>query len=442
LTDRRIFFPLVGLTGAVTSEFDPAFHLTGGRTFHPGLFELIASNPCVRQYAGFELGARRSIHATDWTVVGHFDEGDTQQCLVLTDAEILMSTYGSTRYTRVTAMLQSPGDYEALRRALEANPTLRLEVRHERESIENDLREVNALLNFAAYFVGSIMAIGATLGAVNSLYSIVDSRRREIATLRAIGFDSAAIVASILFESILLALPGAVLGAALLSAAAVDFEIPADEPPEASLTPTQIAGESFHIQNPVHSDGLMHHYVVESRFGLFTAYGRDALAVRLREVAALATIAKTSDTEVVLKSVSRGIEEDARSVVQVALNPVGTVIGIPKGIAHLFSGYKAEAGEIAAQVRQTSKGGDSHKKEGGRAAQAEHAARQYADRYLGLSAAERHWYAQLRVDPYTNNEVLRRAVKRLARIDAAASFGVRFAPLGVPFAGEVRRALD
>src|SRR5438045_9183470 len=73
----------------------------------------------------------------------------------------------------------------------------------------------------------------------------------------------------------------AMLGAALLSAAAVDFEIPAAEPAEASLTPTQIAGEGFHIQNPVHSDGLMHHYVVESRFGLFTAYGRDALAVQI-----------------------------------------------------------------------------------------------------------------------------------------------------------------
>jgi putative ABC transport system permease protein len=215
LTDRRIFFPLVGITGAFTNEFDPAFHLTEGRTFHPGLFELIASNPCVRQFTGFEIGARRSIRATDWTVVGHFDEGETQQCLVLTDAEILMSTFGSNRYTRVTAMLQSPGDYDALRRALEANPSLRLEVRRERESIENDFKELNALLNFAAYFVGSIMAIGATLGAVNSLYSIVDSRRREIATLRAIGFDSAAIVASILFESILLALPGALLGVLL-----------------------------------------------------------------------------------------------------------------------------------------------------------------------------------------------------------------------------------
>jgi hypothetical protein len=239
-----------------------------------------------------------------------------------------------------------------------------------------------------------------------------------------------------------LAASGAMLVAVLCGATAGEFETPGDEPPEASLTPTQIAGEGFHIQNPVHSDGLMHHYIVESRFGVFPAYGRDALAVRLGEVAALTTIARTSDTEVVLKSVGRGMEEDARSLVQVATNPVGTVIGIPKGIAHLFGGYRAQAGEIAAQVRQTSKGGESHEKDGGRAGQAEHAAKQYADRYLGLSAAERRWYAQLRVDPYTNNEVLRRAVKRLARIDAAASFGMRFAPLGVPFAGEVRRALD
>src|SRR5437879_11899034 len=127
----------------------------------------------------------------------------------------------------------------------------------------------------------------------------------------------------------------AMLGAALLSAAAVDFEIRAAEPAEASLTPTQIAGESFHIQNPVHSDGLMHHYVVESRFGLFTAYGRDALAVRLREVAALTTIATTSGPEVVLKSASRRIEQDARSVVRVALNPVGTVTGLPNGLARM-----------------------------------------------------------------------------------------------------------
>src|SRR5438270_680101 len=324
-TGARVFFPLIGTSPTVTA-MRPAIHFTEGRMFQPGLHELVVSNPCVRTFTGFELGAERDVRGVGWSVVGHFDQGNSMQCEVLADVETLMTIFGRNAFTNVSVELKSPRDFDAFRTALEANPALKLEARRERDQVEGRFKGFKALLNFAAYFVGAIMAVGATLGAV------------------------------------------------LLSAAAVDFEIPADEPPEASLTPTQIAGESFHVQYPVHSDGLMHHYVVESRFGLFTAYGRDALAVRLREVAALATIAKTSDTEVVLKSVSRGIEEDARSVVQVALNPVGTVIGIPKGIAHLFSGYKAEAGEIAAQVRQTSKGGDSHKKEGGRAELLRHAA--------------------------------------------------------------------
>jgi putative ABC transport system permease protein len=81
--------------------------------------------------------------------------------------------------------------------------------------VELWFKQLNALLNFVSYFVGTIMAIGATLGAVNSLYAMVDSRRRELATLRAIGFSPAAIVVSILCESVLLAVPGALLGCAL-----------------------------------------------------------------------------------------------------------------------------------------------------------------------------------------------------------------------------------
>ena len=74
---------------------------------------------------------------------------------------------------------------------------------------------VIGMLNFLTYFVGTIMALAATLGAVNSLYAIVDSRRRELATLRAIGFGNTPVVTSILIESIILAMPGALLGAVL-----------------------------------------------------------------------------------------------------------------------------------------------------------------------------------------------------------------------------------
>jgi putative ABC transport system permease protein len=71
------------------------------------------------------------------------------------------------------------------------------------------------MLNFASYFVGAILAIAATIGAANSMYAVVDSRRRELATLRAIGFNDGPIIVSTLAETILLAIPGALIGAGL-----------------------------------------------------------------------------------------------------------------------------------------------------------------------------------------------------------------------------------
>jgi putative ABC transport system permease protein len=213
-TGVRIFFPLVGTTSN-TAELNPELHLTAGRTFRPGMHELIASNACVRQFTGFEIGDKRSIRAVDWTIVGLFDFGDMHNCVVLTDVETLLTVFGRNSYNRVTAMLESPAAFATVRDALQADPTLHLEVQRERQATEKDFKQLNALLTFVAYFVGSIMAVGATLGAVNSLYAMVDSRRRELATLRAIGFRGLPIVASVICESMLLALPGAVLGGAL-----------------------------------------------------------------------------------------------------------------------------------------------------------------------------------------------------------------------------------
>jgi putative ABC transport system permease protein len=213
-TGVRVFFPLVGTTSN-TAELSPELHLTAGRMFQPGMHELIASNACVRQFTGFELGEKRSIRAIDWPIVGLFDITNMHNCVVFTDVETVLTTFGRNSYNQVTAMLETPAAFAKLRDALQADPTLHLEVQHERESRESDFKQLNALLNFIAYFVGSIMAIGATLGAVNSLYAIVDSRRRELATLRAIGFRGLPILASVICESMLLALPGAVLGGAL-----------------------------------------------------------------------------------------------------------------------------------------------------------------------------------------------------------------------------------
>ena len=214
LTGTRTFFPLMGTTANLI-QYRPEIRLTGGRQFQPGLHELIASNPCRRLFTGFEIGDRRSIRGIDWGIVGHFDEGQTLQCVVYTDVDVLMSTFNRNTYNQVSVMLRSPADFDTFRDALQANPTLHLEAQRERDAVAQDFKQLKGILNFASYFVGTIMAIGATLGAVNSLYAIVDARRRELGTLRAIGFGSGAVVASILCESLLFSLPGALLGGAL-----------------------------------------------------------------------------------------------------------------------------------------------------------------------------------------------------------------------------------
>lgn len=211
-TGRRVFFPLFGTSDTKLQE--PA-HLTDGRMFRPGLHELVVTNACVLQFDGFELGAKREVRGIDWTIVGHFDRGQNLQCLVLTDSETLMTAFGRNGFNQINVRLKSPSDFESFRRALETNPSVKLEAKRARDAVEEQFKQFNGLLNFVSYFIGTITALGATFGAVNSLYSIVDSRRREIATLRAIGFGGAAVVAATIVESVVLALPGAFLGAAL-----------------------------------------------------------------------------------------------------------------------------------------------------------------------------------------------------------------------------------
>jgi putative ABC transport system permease protein len=213
-TGARIYFPVTGVTPTVT-QYSPEMHFTGGRMFRPGLHELIAGNSCARQFAGFELGDSRLIHGVAWTVVGHFDQGEAQQCMVYGDVDSIMSAFKSNTYTSVAVMLQSAADFGAFRDAVAANPALHLDALHESAVVEDEFKQLNAILYFVAYFVGSIMALGATLGAVNSLYALVDSRRRELATVRAIGFGPGPIVVSVLVESLLLAIPGALLGSGL-----------------------------------------------------------------------------------------------------------------------------------------------------------------------------------------------------------------------------------
>jgi putative ABC transport system permease protein len=204
-------FPLIGMTPGFP-EYQPELHITAGRWYNSGLRELIASNKCVRQYTDFDVGARRHMRGGDWLVVGNFELASTV-CLVFADGDTILSAFGRNSYNQANVMLQSPEAFADLSNAVKANPSLHLKVQHEAEIFEHNMQQLNGILNFVSYFVGAIMALAATIGAANSLYAIVDGRRRELAILRAVGFNSAPIIAAVVTESVLLALPGALIGA-------------------------------------------------------------------------------------------------------------------------------------------------------------------------------------------------------------------------------------
>lgn len=230
----------------------------------------------------------------------------------------------------------------------------------------------------------------------------------------------------------------------LLGAADEDFETVPDRAPAQLLPPAMVAGADFHVLDPVHGDGLMHRFVVDSRFGTFDAYGRAALAVRIHEVAALTELAKTSDVQIASGSVVQGVESQVKVATGVVTHPVQTVTGIPKGIAHLFGGYKARGQELSASARRSVEPGTAGTGTAqGAAEKGEKAAKSYAEHYLGVTAAERDYYRKLGVDPYTDNKVLRDAIRRDARIAAGAGFGMKFVGVpGIAGIGIAQRAVD
>ena len=208
-------FPLTG-AGAGLTDYAPELHLTAGRMFRSGLRELIASTDCAHQYQNFSVGDKPLIQGVEWLVVGNFELGRTTgSCFVYADLDTVLSAFKRSSYNEVDVMMLSPTAFDELANAIKDNPLLPVKIEHEAELAAAGVRQINGILNFVSYFVGVILAVAATIGAANSLYALVDGRRRDLATLRAIGFSGAPVMAATLSEAMLLSVPGALIGAAL-----------------------------------------------------------------------------------------------------------------------------------------------------------------------------------------------------------------------------------
>ncbi|GLQ87923.1 ABC transporter permease [Dyella flagellata] len=194
----------------------PEIHITEGRMFTPGMRELIAGRTIQKQFPGLKVGNRVTIGNGEWQIVGAFDSGgDSHESEVLGDVESVLDALRRKSFTSVTVMLESPGALGAFKSALMSDPTLSVEVVRESDYYAQLSGNLSHLLIVVGLLVGVIMSIGAIFGALNTMYTTVSSRRVEVATLRAMGFDSTNVIISFAVEGIILALFGGLLGALL-----------------------------------------------------------------------------------------------------------------------------------------------------------------------------------------------------------------------------------
>jgi putative ABC transport system permease protein len=194
----------------------PEIKLISGRMFTPGKHELIVGKWALAQYEGMDVGNRVPLVDGDWTITGSFESnGEKFESALLADSETVLAALRGKSFHSITVLLDRQDAFERVREALITNPALTVDVRRETEFFATQTRDLNRFLTSVACIVGAIMGLGATFGALNTMYSTVSARSIEIATLRAIGFGGGSVVASILAEALVLAFSGAVIGAGI-----------------------------------------------------------------------------------------------------------------------------------------------------------------------------------------------------------------------------------
>jgi putative ABC transport system permease protein len=200
--------------GPEASTVRPEIKLISGRMFQSARHELIVGKSALAQFEGLEVGGQVPLPEGDWTITGSFESnGDEHESELMADSETVLSAMRANTFHSVTVMLKRPEALEQFQAAIAANPTLAVDVTRETQFLAAQSKYLNTFLTMIAYVVGGIMGLGATFGALNTMYTVVSARAMEIATLRAIGFSGAAVVASVLIESLVLAVSGAAIGA-------------------------------------------------------------------------------------------------------------------------------------------------------------------------------------------------------------------------------------
>ena len=222
-TDANV--PLRGVQKAAL-DIRTGFKMVEGRPFELGRNEVIVGLGAARAFEGLDVGKKIRVGPNDWEVVGLFTGGGgSTESEVWTDAAVLQPAYnrGDT-FQSVFAKLASPDSFTEFKDALTTNPQLKVKPQLQGEYLSSKSVVLTNIIRGIGVLITTLMALGALFGALNTMYSAVAARTREIATLRALGFGSGPIVLSVMIESLVLAILGGSMGAAIAYVAFDGFQ--------------------------------------------------------------------------------------------------------------------------------------------------------------------------------------------------------------------------
>ena len=209
----------VPFRGVQESAFDVRrdVKIVEGRMFETGKDEILVGRAAQAEFQGLDVDSIIRFGKTDWTVVGAFEAGGSvSESELWTDVRVLQSAYRrGNSFQTVRVKLDSPESLEVLEASLQDDPRIDPDVMTEKEFYSSQSQQVTQFIKLLGYPLTILMSIGAIFGALNSMYSSISVRGKEIATLRALGFGPVPVLVSTIVESTLLALVGGLVGGAV-----------------------------------------------------------------------------------------------------------------------------------------------------------------------------------------------------------------------------------
>jgi len=204
--------------GAQGLALRPQVRVISGRMFRPGSAEIVVGRSIGERFDGTGIGESLRFGGRDWTVVGVFDGGGSAfDSEIWGDGEQMIQAFRRQAFSSVAARLADPARFDELKRRLESDPRLTLDVKRERTFYEEQSEVMSNFISYLGLTLSVIFSVGAMIGAMITMYSAVANRTAEIGALRALGFRRGSILLAFLAEALFLALIGWIVGLALAS---------------------------------------------------------------------------------------------------------------------------------------------------------------------------------------------------------------------------------